>query len=57
MNKKLISLVLGVMCFLVTFATVVQIKTVNGTIIFTYEDGFDENQIILEYNNGHFEYE
>lgn len=33
------------------------IKTVNGTIIFTYEDGFDENQIILEYNNGHFEYE
>ena len=33
------------------------IKTVNETIIFTYEDGFDENQIILEYNNGHFEYE
>lgn len=31
MNKKLISLVLGIMCFLLTFGIVVQIKTVNGT--------------------------
>ena len=31
MNKKLISLVLGIMCFLLTFGIAVQIKTVNGT--------------------------
>lgn len=31
MNKKLISLVLGIMCFLLTFGIVVQIKTVNRT--------------------------
>ena len=31
MNKKLISLVLGTMCFLLTFGIAVQIKTVNGT--------------------------
>ena len=31
MNKKLISLVLGIMCFLLTFGISVQIKTVNGT--------------------------
>lgn len=31
MNKKLISLVLGIMCFLLTFGIAVQIKTVNTT--------------------------
>ena len=31
MNKKLISLVLGTMCMLLTFGIAVQIKTVNGT--------------------------
>ena len=31
MNKKLISLVLGIMCFLLTFGIAVQIKTVNRT--------------------------
>lgn len=31
MNKKLISLVLGIMCFLLTVGIAVQIKTVNGT--------------------------
>lgn len=31
MNKKTISLVLGIMCLLLTFGIVVQIKTVNGT--------------------------
>lgn len=31
MNKKSISLVLGIMCFLLTYGIAVQIKTVNGT--------------------------
>lgn len=31
MNKKLISLVLGIMCFLLTLGITIQIKTVNGT--------------------------
>ena len=31
MNKKSISLVLGIMCLILTYAIVVQIKTVNGT--------------------------
>ena len=31
MNKKTISLVLGLMCVLLTFGIAVQIKTVNGT--------------------------
>ena len=31
MNKKSISLVLGIMCLLLTYGIVVQIKTVNGT--------------------------
>lgn len=31
MNKKSISLVLGIMCFILTFGIAVQIKTVNGT--------------------------
>ena len=31
MNKKTISLVLGIMCILLTFGIAVQIKTVNGT--------------------------
>lgn len=31
MNKKLISLILGLMCLVLTYGIVVQIKTVNGT--------------------------
>ena len=31
MNKQSISLVLGIMCFILTFGIAVQIKTVNGT--------------------------
>lgn len=31
MNKKSISLVLGIMCFILTFGIAVQIRTVNGT--------------------------
>ena len=31
MNKKLISLILGLMCVLLSYGTAVQIKTINGT--------------------------
>lgn len=31
------------------------VKIEDDKIIFTYEDGFDKNQLILEYNNGRFE--
>ena len=31
MNKKIISLILGIMCVLLSYGIAVQIKTVNGT--------------------------
>ena len=33
MNKKIISLILGLMCVVLSYGIAVQIKTINGTVL------------------------
>ena len=33
------------------------VKIYKDKIIYTYDDGFDKQQLVLKYNNGHFKEE
>ena len=47
MNKRKIGIVLGIMCFALTFAIAVQIKTVEGTNS-TVSHNYEENNLRAE---------
>ena len=47
-NKKVISFVLGMMCFALTLGICIQIKTVTGSNSIVGENGSDNNELRAE---------
>ena len=52
MNKKIISLILGLMCVVLSYGITVQIKTMNGTInsstVLSEEEKKEEKKYLME---------